>query len=178
MIETSILGRSAKISRDGKYRYHLRRILPDGGGIATFLMLNPSTANHEVDDPTIRRCLGYCRRWGCGTLDVVNLFALRATHPTALRKARDPVGPRNRRWVTWAVDGARRPLDRDEPGPVVCAWGTHGSYLDQDLAVLDWIEGLCAPMALGFTRDGHPRHPLYVPCTAELVPFVRRPPRP
>lgn len=56
-------------------------------------------------------------------------------------------------------------------GIVVCAWGTHGAYMGQDQTVLGWIEGRCQPMALGITKDGHPRHPLYVPYSAELVPY-------
>jgi hypothetical protein len=160
--------RSAIFSDDGKYRYHLhRKIGEESRRAAAFIMLNPSTADHLVDDPTIRRCVGFCRRWGCGELHVVNLFAIRATAPADIRKAADPVGPENGSWV-------RRVVERTRDGLVVCAWGAHGSYMDQDLTVLGWIGHLCSPMALGVTKDGHARHPLYVPYGAGLAPFVGR----
>jgi hypothetical protein len=159
--------RAAVISDCGKYRYHLARRFDAGDRrIATFIMLNPSTADAVIDDPTIRKVMGFARRWGCGELQVVNLFAYRATAPTDLRKADDPVGAGNRKWVCRAAN---------ESGLVVCAWGTHGAYMNQDLAVLGWLTALgVRPFALGLTRDGHPRHPLYVPYSAELVPFEGR----
>jgi hypothetical protein len=160
--------KSAVLSPDGRYRYHLSRSIPGGGRrVATFVMLNPSTADHEVDDPTIRKCVGYCQRWGCGKLHVVNLFAVRATDPADMRKAGDPAGPENREWV-------RRAVEMASGGVVVCAWGVHGAHRGQDEAVRSWIASLCQPMCLGITKDGHPRHPLYLPYTAELVPYRGR----
>jgi hypothetical protein len=162
--------KSAVLSPDRKYRYHLYRSIPGGGNrIATFIMLNPSTADHEVDDPTIRKCIGFARRWGCGELHIVNLFAVRATDPREMRRASDPVGPDNHEWVMRTV--ARAP----DSGPIVCAWGLHGSYMGQDQTVLGWLDGVHEPKALGITKDGHPRHPLYVPYEAELEPFGRAP---
>jgi len=137
-------------------------------------MLNPSTADAANDDPTIRRCVGLARRWRCGRLVVVNLFAVRATDPADMRKASNPVGPENHDWVTRAVQKAVAPCDRADRGPVVCAWGTNGSHRNQDLTVLGWIEGVCKPMALEITRVGHPKHPLYLPYSAKLVPFSGR----
>ncbi len=91
MTTSNAMIRSAVISEDGKYRYHLRRQLPNlGSRVATFIMLNPSVADHLVDDPTIRKCLGFCRRWGCGELQVVNLFGVRATDPADMRRGRRP----------------------------------------------------------------------------------------
>jgi hypothetical protein len=81
------------------------------------------------------------------------------------------VGMRRAEWVRYAV---RLATDPDVSGLVVCAWGTHGSFMEQDQAVLGWIEGLCEPMALGITKEGHPRHPLYVSYSAELVPSSGR----
>jgi hypothetical protein len=157
--------RSAVISACGKYRYYLCRNIAGGGGrAATFIMLNPSTADAECDDPTIRKCVGFARTWGCGLLHVVNLFGFRATQPTELRTVRNPVGSRNREFVQRAVGMT--------DGPVVCAWGIHGGYLAQDEIVLGWIDGLCDPVCFGVTAKGHPRHPLYVSYTAELRPLV------
>lgn len=158
-----IRDRSAFLSPDGKYRYHLSRSIPGGDRrIATFIMLNASTADHEVDDPTIRQCMGFCRRWDCGELHVVNLFALRATDPREIRRASDPVGPDNQEWIMRVVTKSADP-NPSVRGPIVCAWGVHGSYMGQDQTVLDWLSVIHKPMALGITKDGHPRHPLYVP---------------
>jgi hypothetical protein len=120
--------RSAVISPCGRYRYHLHRRIADSGRVATFVMLNPSRADAEIDDPTIHRVMGFARRWGCGELHVVNLFAFRATRPADLRKAADPVGPENR-------DRIRRAVAVAADGLVVCAWGTHGTFLGQDRSV-------------------------------------------
>ncbi len=164
MTTTMVSTRSAVISRCGKYRYHLHRGL-GCGPVVTFIMLNPSTADAEVDDPTIRRCAGFARRWGCGALHVVNLFALRTAKPTGLAKVLDPVGLENLGWIEHAVGLSDR---------VVCAWGASGAYMCQDQRVLGWIDGACQPRCLGVTKDGHPRHPLYVPYSAKLVGFGQR----
>jgi hypothetical protein len=160
----------AVISGDGKYRYHLQRPIGDGGGrLATFIMLNPSTADAERDDATIRKCTGFCRRLGCGLLHVVNLFAIRATDPAEMMRAADPVGADNHEWIRHAVDAT---VNRFEPamrGLVICAWGVHGAFMGQDENVLGWLERLCEPMCLGVTRDGQPRHPLYVSYAVKLM---------
>ena len=163
--------RSAVISPDGKYRYHLWRKLSDHPRVATFIMLNPSTADAHTDDPTIRKCLGFTRRWSCGELQVVNLFALRTKSPASLRRAPDPTGPENLDWLQRTLKlGANQP-NPARRGPVICAWGTHCRKIGQVETVLRLIKGICQPMCLGVTRDGHPRHPLYVPYRAELVAF-------
>jgi hypothetical protein len=168
-------GNGAMISRDGRYRYILTR----GAGMEQaqrwmcFVMLNPSTADATQDDPTIRRCLGFARRERCDGLVVVNLFALRATHPMTLQAdgMGDPVGPENFDYVQFAVDRlARRHL-------VVCAWGIHGRYMDQDLTMLGWLQRFEArPLCLGITAAGDPRHPLYVRGETPLQPFSGRQP--
>lgn len=165
-------GGLAVFSPDGKYRYYLQRQVPGGGPRgAAFVMLNPSTADHRRHDPTIRKCLGFCRRWGCGTLHVVNLFGLKSTDPAQIRQAEDPVGPDNLNWLFTAV---RCVVFGHDPGVVVCAWGNQGAHHDHDLAAAREILKLCQPVALGFTRGGHPRHPLYVPYSTDLVPFRAR----
>src|SRR4051812_41324552 len=85
---------TAIFSRCGKYRYLLTRSWADGP-TATFIMLNPSTAGAEQNDPTIRKCIGFAQRLGFGGLQAINLFALRTPSPVILRKARRPIGPGN-----------------------------------------------------------------------------------
>ena len=96
----------ATFSRDRRYRYRLWRRWDRSRAVVAFVMLNPSTADAMHDDPTIRRCVGFARAWGFGGVDVVNLFALRATDTRALRKAADPIGPANDRHLRRAVRSA------------------------------------------------------------------------
>jgi hypothetical protein len=161
------LEQDAVISACGRYRYLLTRRVGPGPRTATFLMLNPSTADATNDDPTIRRCLGFARRWGCKRLVVLNLFAVRATDPADMKRADDPVGPENPEWFD-------RTLRALVDGPVVCAWGVHGAHLGRDQAVLGWLDGYdIKPLALGITREGHPKHPLYLSYGVPLISYSR-----
>ncbi|WP_020473908.1 DUF1643 domain-containing protein [Zavarzinella formosa] len=163
---TPLLEQNAVISDCGKYRYALTRRVGTGVRTATFIMLNPSTADAQTDDPTIRRCIGFARMWNCGKLLVLNLFAIRATDPADMRAADDPAGPENKSWFDTLLCG-------EEDGPVVCAWGVHGTHMGQNLTVMRWLKSLgIQPVSLGVTKDGHPRHPLYVPYSAEAIPFL------
>lgn len=163
-----LLEDNAVISACGRYRYLLTRQVGPGSRTATFIMLNPSTADATINDNTIRRCIDFARRWGCGRLAVLNLFAVRATDPADMKRAADPVGPENRGWFD-------RTLSVPDAGPVICAWGVHGEHRGQDLTVLGWLAGYgIEALALGVTRDGHPKHPLYLPKSAEPLPFTGR----
>lgn len=157
--------KDAKISPCGKYRYSLTRIWEPGLPKVYFIMLNPSTADALVDDPTIRRCVGFAKEWGYGGIKVLNLFAVRTAFPKEMMEASDPVGPEN-------YDEFERMLTSEDP-LIVCAWGVHGAYMDQDLTVLGWIEHL-NPKCLGLSKDGHPRHPLYLPKKVNLQEFKGR----
>lgn len=151
---------TAVISRCGLYRYHLTRKW-GRGPYALLIMLNPSTADAMQDDPTIRRCISFAKREGCGALVVVNLFAFRSPSPADMKAADDPVGPENDRYIRSAVAGAK--------GPIIAAWGAHGSYRGRDKAVRALVD---APMVcLGLTKAGAPRHPLYVRGDAPLIDF-------
>lgn len=148
----------AHISDDGLYRYSLTREL-GGNTTCTFVMLNPSTADAEQDDPTIRRCIGFARDWGYGRLKVVNLYAYRATKPDDLWLADDPVGPENDHAISLAFGGSDL---------IVAAWGCHAR--DDRLRAF-WVSfGGWRIHALGLTKDCAPRHPLYMPAATE--PFV------
>ena len=161
----------AVFSECGKYRYLLTRKWGYGRPCG-FVMLNPSTADALHDDPTIRRCVGFAKAWGCAELTVVNLFAVRATSPRDMMRADDPVGPENKEHVQRAatyVAGGGGDYSKPRAGPFVCAWGAHGSFWGQDETVLGWLEELLVPpLALRLTKHGHPAHPLYLP--AGLVP--------
>lgn len=144
----------------GTYRYTLERELgPAGAGTVAFIMLNPSTADAKLDDPTIRRCIGYGRAWAMQRLLVGNLFAYRATDPKELFKVEDPVGPANDGWL-------RR--IREEADIVVCAWGAHALAARRARQCLGGVEGLSA---LKRTASGQPGHPLYLKKTLRPVPL-------
>jgi hypothetical protein len=113
-------------------------------------MLNPSTATEKVLDPTVRRCVGFAKTWGFGSLEVGNLFALRSTDPKAIYDHSDPIGPDN----DIAIQGIVQRSDR-----VIVAWGNHGKYKDRDKQVLRMIP---SPEALSITASGSPAHPLYI----------------
>lgn len=122
-------------------------------------MLNPSTADETVDDPTIRRCIGYAKSWNYGGVVVSNLFALRATDPRELKTAVDPIGPEN--------DFALKTC-MEESALCVCAWGNHGSLYGRSAAVRDILgPGL---HCLRVSKQGEPVHPLYQ--KRDLQPIV------
>lgn len=163
--------RRATISADNRYRYRLTRSWsPERPMI--FVMLNPSTADDRVDDPTIRRCIGFAKRESCGGIIVVNLYALRSTDPRGLHNVDDPYGPKNAEALQAAIDES---ILRDNP--IVCAWGTKGR---------DGIERFLGAArrqkahlhALGITADGYPKHPLYIAANAPLITYrdFREPP--
>lgn len=151
----------ARISACGQYRYTLTRYWADGP-MACWIMLNPSTADANLDDPTIRRCIGFSKREGCGSLVVVNLFALRSTDPTALKSHPFPMGPEWREHF----DNALEHTD----GLVIAAWGAQPGTEVQTVTVRGILrEAGREAFCLGKTKDGSPRHPLYVKGDAPLV---------
>lgn len=136
-----------------RYRYTLTREW-GAGPRALFVMLNPSTATEVQNDPTVERCERRARALGFGAFRVCNIFAFRATDPARLRDEADPVGPGNDDAIRAGADWAEA---------VICAWGTHGAYLDRGAAVERLLRQTGRPLAhLGLTRGGHPRHPLYI----------------
>ena len=147
---------SAVISTDEKYRYLLRREFGGYGRTCVFVMLNPSTADADEDDPTIRRCNSFARRENCSALEVVNLYAYRSTDPKQLWQVFDPVGPENDRYIREAVANA---------DVVIAAWGAHAKRMRA--RVVDRM--IPGAFALGFTKQGSPKHPLYIKADAPLI---------
>jgi len=155
--------RGAELSPDGVYRYELTRRW-SAAPRDVWIMLNPSTADAELDDPTVRRCISFSRSWGAGAISVVNLFALRATNPDELLRHPDPIGSSNDGAIAKAVSVARA-----HDGRVLAAWGGHAMAGHRGLHVRDLVGG---PLqCLGTTRSGNPRHPLYVRGSTELAPW-------
>jgi hypothetical protein len=153
----------ARFSPCRRYRYLLWRQWDETAPPATFVMLNPSTADEVDNDPTVERCQRRALQMGYGGLRVANIFALRSTDPAALYTDADPVGPDNDQAILEAAQGA---------GIVICAWGTHGNLLQRGAAVTDLLTRAGArPHYLQRNQDGTPKHPLYVAYSIEPQPF-------
>lgn len=160
---------TAQFDDSERYRYRLfRRWAEYGGGIGPiwhdvclWVMLNPSTADAFVLDPTIKRCVNFSKAWGFHALEVVNLFAFRATHPDDMIAAADPIGPENDKAIFDAAQSAAR---------IVVAWGRHGRIRGRSQQVLDLLKPTRL-YALGTCENDEPKHPLYVDGETPLVVY-------
>jgi len=141
--------KDAHISECRNYRYSLSRIWNDSKPTILFIGLNPSIADDREDDPTLKKCINYAKSWGFGGLKMANLFAYRATLPSDLKLAKDPIGIEN--------DGILKKMI-ESVEIVVVAWGNDGSFLDRDKEVLKLVKN---PMCLNINKSGKPSHPLY-----------------
>lgn len=171
MTDIHDMNRSAVISPCGLYRYNLGRKWAEGPSV-TFVMINPSIADASIDDPTIRRCIGFAKREGCGSINVVNLCAFRATDPRDMLRAKDPIGPDNEYFVMSAVYNSKI---------TIAAWGTNAAAVirvrPKVLDVVDIVRAGKNVVSLGaLTKGGYPRHPLYVSGDAPLVSFKENAP--
>jgi hypothetical protein len=147
---------TAWVSDCGKYRYHLER--GEDPRVA-WVMLNPSTADAELDDPTLRKCMGFTKDWGYGGVALGNVYAYRTPLPDVLFKAEcDIVGPHNHVALAALAEAPLR----------VVAWGRHAR--PDDVARVMHALGTKRPVwCLGVNQDGSPKHPLYVPYAARLI---------
>lgn len=148
--------KTASLSGDGVYRYTLGRHWEEARPLV-WVMLNPSTADATVDDPTIRRCIGFAQAWGYSGIHVVNLFALRSKDPSDLLRHPDPVGPENLEHVEAALAWA--PF-------VIAAWGAFDKLHSP---VEDMVRAHRGAMCLGHTKKGAPKHPLYIKADQPLT---------
>ncbi len=157
------MARRALISPCGRYRYWLSRRWGQGGYV-NWIMLNPSTGDAQVDDATIRRCIGFTKDWGYDALWITNLFAFRSADPKALASQEDPVG-----LVENSVERIRAAADA---ALVVVAWGAHKGIDPHVQTVLRMLYVLGKqPHHLGLTASGQPKHPLYLPSSAKPTPW-------
>lgn len=155
---------SAVISECGRYRYLLERRW-GAGRLLPFIMLNPSTADAEEDDPTIRRCIRFAQREGFDGIRVANLYAYRATDPKELGEAGDRFGPDNNLTL---IDLAR--YAHENSTPIVCAWGANEHAPYGAATAMEWLT-TSKLVCFGTTMSGAPRHPLYLRSDQPLVPF-------
>jgi hypothetical protein len=132
---------------------------PDFSKMVAFIGLNPSTADETEDDPTIRRCIGFAKRWGFDGMCMLNLFALRATDPNEMKRHPDPVGPDNDECLRRGVHLFSK---------TVACWGVHGSHRNRHYGILG-LFGLAQLWHLGLTQAKQPKHPLYLRSDTNLV---------
>lgn len=137
-----------------RHRFALSRAWADGR-MLMFIGLNPSTADENVLDPTMRRCVGFAQSHGYGGLWMANLFTFRATKPSDLYAE---AVPNHRDADKWLRDMAKW----CGSGSICCAWGAHGDYMGRANAVKRLLDGYRL-QCLGHTKKGFPRHPLYLP---------------
>lgn len=160
----------ATFSVCGRYRLALRRSwFPErGAGHVLWVMLNPSTASAEVDDPTIRKCQKFARTWGYDGIVVANIFALRATKPEEMLAHPEPIGDGN----NLVLESL---LMAEGIGLAMAAWGVHGAHRGRGQEVVSMAASAGRELhVLGLTKEGHPRHPLYVPDAAGPIPWCGR----
>lgn len=145
----------AVFSECGRYRYRLWREWDTHKPTLAFCMLNPSTADHMQNDPTIERCQRRARAMRYGRLEIVNIFALRSTDPRALYEVADPVGPGNIEAIVAAVNASEF---------MVCGWGTHGKHCGMGPNIKLRMQQFYPHKlrVLAVNKDGSPKHPLYV----------------
>lgn len=146
--------KGAILDKSGKYRYQLvRQWRENSDNFVNFVLLNPSTADAVLDDPTIKACISFATNWGFDGLYVTNLFAFRATKPEDLKKAADPIGPLNNNYIQETASKSKM---------VVFAWGNHGSFMQRNEEVTESLSKTCTPYCIQLLKDGQPKHPLYI----------------
>jgi hypothetical protein len=174
------MNRKTIFSPDRLYRYTLWRefyavkasnppLLPVEGNQAhnfvQFIGLNPSTADETLDDPTIRRCIGFAKAWGYGAMCMTNLFAWRDTDPEKMKRSLDAVGGENDTWLKRIYHHS---------GIAIAAWGKHGSFQGRGEFVKNLLqksEAFPKLHYLALNNDGSPKHPLYLPKTLTPLPL-------
>lgn len=155
------LKKSAEISECGLYRYALTRVWDESKPLVLFIMLNPSTASGSIDDPTIRRCVGFASNWGYGGILVGNLFAFRATNPIDIPKVIDP---------NHADLNSQSVMEMYWKSKItVFAWGNppiaHPSCP---------LVGFQNTFNLGLTKRLNPKHPLYIKKDQPLIKYEQK----
>jgi len=159
---------SAVISQCGQYRYRLDRTVGMDGPVYAFFGINPSTADAQLDDATVRKWIGFTKTWGGSRFIVGNVFAFRSTDVRRLASAHDPVGSDNAAHVFKII------ADADV---LVPCWGStdkvpkdlRGEFFTMTLRLIDSGKPV---MHLGMTRSSDPKHPLLLGYGTPLVPWA------
>jgi len=152
---TEFLNAGAQLDHDRRYRYALWRIWDNSKPKVLFIGLNPSTADESATDRTLDKCIHFAAAWGYGGVYMANLFAYRATEPEDMKRASDPIGKDNDRWINHCAH---------ECELIIAAWGNHGLFMDRAVDIKRQFNHL---YCLKINKSGQPAHPLYQPNTSQ-----------
>ena len=148
------------------YRYSLTRSWDSSAKKVLFIMLNPSTATEIQNDPTVERCERRAKALGYGAFKVCNIFAYRSTDPKIMRLQKDPIGPENDKIIIKSANWSNN---------IICAWGTNGSHLSRGKKIEELLRAKNFTLThLGLSKDGHPKHPLYISYSVSPENWIER----
>lgn len=166
--------KSAVFSNDRLFRYSLERCWNNAKPTCVFIGLNPSTADENADDPTIRRCMGFAASFDCGSLMMLNLYGYRSTDWKKLRGIAGPVGYMADNDIPGYIRSlARYEIDGKYSGPIIAAWGGNVDAIDGGTRAREVATAVADLKALRISaKTGHPYHPLYLPKNSPLIPFA------
>ncbi len=154
-----MINSDAIFSKDRLHRYVLIREWDLSKPSLMIISLNPSTADEKKNDPTVRRCIGFAKKWGFGKLLMTNIFAFRATIPKDLFNSKNPIGDKNNYWLK----KLSKTTDK-----VVLAYGNHGRFKNRHEEILKMINNL---YCIKKSKTGMPMHPLYLKYTKEPIKY-------
>jgi hypothetical protein len=146
-----------------EYRYTLLRVWDKTKPKIAFIGLNPSVADEQQDDNTVRKCINIARRDGYGQIVMLNAYAYRSTDPKGLTSQLDVVGRFNDRYIAEESKSADK---------IVVAWGNHATD-DRHTTLLKVLEGQRL-YCFAKNNNGKPKHPLYVSLKAPLISYNRQ----
>ncbi|WP_163528832.1 DUF1643 domain-containing protein [Halobacillus ihumii] len=153
----------AIFDRTMNYRYLLECVFDDSKDRIMFVMLNPSTADSDICDTTLNRCVNFTKSWGYGGMYIVNLFALVSKSPEILLTHRDPVGVENDRYILEAAEKSKT---------IILAWGEKfTSIRNRKVEVLQMLQGYNLHCIKKTKNGKHPRHPLFLKKDLTPIPF-------
>jgi hypothetical protein len=145
-----------------EYRYTLLRVWDPTKPRIAFIGLNPSVADEQQDDNTVRKCINIARRDGYGQIVMLNAYAYRSTDPKALLTEPNVVGRYNDRYIAEECKSADK---------IVVAWGNHATD-DRHTTLLKVLEGQQL-YCFAKNNNGKPKHPLYVSLKAPLTLYSK-----
>ncbi len=150
--------KGAEFNQDRTHRYSLWRIWDEQLPMIAFVGLNPSNANENEDDPTIRRVIGFAQNWGYGGVYMLNLFTVISSAPSILKDANN--------WGDWKDCLSHILKHENKIEEYVFAWGNAKESQERGLKLSKVIlDAIC----LEKNKNGSPKHPLY--CKSELQPI-------
>lgn len=147
---------------DHTHRVYLWRKWKKEGPWVMFIGLNPSTADERINDPTVRRCMGFAERWGYSGMFMCNVFTLVSTDPKKLNTEVP---------ITTGAHLAMKVI-RNKCEKAIACWGNLVTQVRAGEGQIERIVNDLSPLhCLGMTKQGYPRHPLYVPYSSQLIEY-------